>query len=105
MNKNWIGGNKGDIVKTDDMNKVNEEKPSWLSTAQKIYPMSDDRYYKMFEAAKRSAKIELNRCNGFTPPNYQRRYERSAGESLVIDAAKALRHCQFVLEKLEIEKK
>lgn len=61
--------------------------------------MSDDRYYKLFDAAKRSAKIELNRCNAFTPLNYQRRYMESAGESLVIDAAIALRHCLSAMIK------
>jgi len=74
--------------------KLDEEKPSWLLTAQKIYPMGDDEYYKLLTAARRSAKIELNMRNAFTAPNYQRRYIKSMGESLVIDAAITLRHCQ-----------
>ncbi len=82
----------------------NAGKPSWLERAQKIYPMSDDRYYIMFDSAKRSAKIELNRCNAFTPPNYQKRYVESAGGSLVVDAAIALRHCRSVLRNQEKEK-
>jgi hypothetical protein len=69
--------------------------------AQKIYPMSDNEYYKLFEAAKRSAKIELNMRNAFTSPNYQRRYEKSAGESMVIDAAITLRRCQYIMKKSE----
>lgn len=77
-----------------------EEKPSWLITAQKIYPMSDDKYYKMLIAARRSAKIELNICNAFTSPNYQRRYIKSKGESLVIDAAITLRHCRSVCKSV-----
>lgn len=76
-----------------------EEKPSWLITAQRIYPMSDEKYYKMLIAARRSAKIELNMRNAFTPPNYQRRYEKSVGEGKVIEAAIALRHCRSVLQR------
>jgi hypothetical protein len=67
--------------------------------AQKIYPMSDDKYYKLFDAAKRSARIELNLRNAFTSPNYQRRYEKSAGESLVIDAAITLRRCKLLSDE------
>lgn len=81
--------------------RSDEEKPSWLITAQKIYPMSDDKYYKMLIAARRSAKIELNMRNAFTPPNYQRRYEKSVGEGKVIEAAIALRHCRSILEKIK----
>lgn len=77
-----------------------EEKPSWLITAQKIYPMSDDKYYKMLIAARRSAKIELDIRNAFTPPNYQRRYVKSVGEGKVIDAAIVLRHCRSVCESV-----
>jgi hypothetical protein len=61
--------------------------------------MSNGRYYKLLDAAKRSAKIELNLRNAFTSPNYQRRYIKSKGESLVIDAAITLRSCQSVLQK------
>jgi hypothetical protein len=61
--------------------------------------MSDDRYYKLLDAAKRSAKIELNLRNAFTSPNYQRRYEKSAGESLVVDAAVTLRRCKSLSDE------
>lgn len=80
----------------DNGKERNEEKPSWLLTVQRIYPMSDDEYYKLLIAARRSAKIELNMRNSFTPPNYQRRYIKSVGESKVIDAAIVFRHCQSV---------
>ena len=80
-----------------------EEKPSWLLRAQEIYPMSDDKYYKLFESAKRSAKIELNRCNANTSPNYQKRYMKFGGQSLVIDAAIAFRHCKSVLHMCDVK--
>lgn len=76
------------------MEEKTEDKPSWLLRAQKIYPMSDDKYYKLLNAAQRSAKIELNSCNAFTSPNYQRRYMKFGGESMVIDAAIALKRCK-----------
>jgi len=78
---------------------LGEEKPLWLLTAQNIYPMNDDEYYKLLIAARRSAKIELNMRNAFTSPSYQRRYIRSVGESKVIDAAIMLRNCKSVLER------
>lgn len=31
---------------------MEKKKPSWLLSAQKIYPMSDDRYYKLLDVAK-----------------------------------------------------
>jgi predicted secreted protein len=73
-------------------------KPSWLQTAQSIYPLSDEEYCKMFDAARRSAKIELNRCNAFTPPNYQRQYIHNSAQSKVIEAAILLRDCKKVTE-------
>ncbi len=84
----------------DSDKEGNEEKPSWLLTAQKIYPMSDDKYYKLLESARRSAKIDLNRLNAFTPPSYQRRYIESRGEGMVVGAAMILRRCRLISQKM-----
>jgi len=78
------------------------DKPDWLITAQKIYPLSDDEYYKMLISAERSAKIELNNCNAFTPPNYQRKYIKSVGKSIVIDAAIKLKYCKDIINKVKL---
>lgn len=61
--------------------------------------MSDNEYYKLLMAARRSAKVELDMRNAFTAPNYQRRYIKSMGENLVIDAAITLRNCKSVLQR------
>jgi len=87
------------VEKSEDR-RFDEEKPSWLIAAQKIYPMSDDKYYKMLIAARRSAKINLNRLNAFTSPNYQRKCIKFGGENIVIDAAIALRHCRSVCKSV-----
>lgn len=89
--------NEDDIMSKDC--KVNQEKPSWLSTAQRIYPMSDEEYFRMLKAAERTAKIELNLRNAFTSPNYQIRHIKNMGEIKVIDAAITLRNCKLVSQK------
>jgi len=66
-------------------------KPTWLLTAQEIFPMSDERYYQMYECAKRSAKIQLNRFNANTSPNYQRKYIENVGLNLLFYAARTLK--------------
>jgi len=99
MRRNEVKRNE---VKRNEVDSDKEEsggKPSWLLTAQKIYPMRDDEYYKLLEAARRSAKINLNLRNAFTAPAYQKRYIKNMGESLVIDAAIAFRHCKSVLQR------
>ena len=94
MNKN------GTIVIDEDGSRDKSgEKPSWLLTAQKIYPMSDDEYYRMLKSAERSAKIQLNMLNAFTAPAYQKRCVKNVGEMMVVDAAIALRNCQSVIQK------
>ncbi len=87
-----------DVAMSKDVNS-SEEKPSWLLTAQKIYPMSDGEYYKMLKAAERTAKIELNLRNAFTSPNYQRRHIKNMGEIKVVDAAITLRNCKLAMKK------
>ncbi len=89
--------NEDDILNEDC--KANQEKPSWLLTAQKIYPMSDEEYYSMLKAAERTAKIELNLRNAFTSPNYQRKHIKNMGKIKVIDAAITLRNCKLLLQK------
>lgn len=78
---------------------TDEEEPSWLLIAQKIYPLSNEEYYKMLKAAERTAKIELNLRNAFTSPNYQRRHVKNMGEIKVVDAAITLRNCKLVMQK------
>ncbi len=87
-----------DVTMSKGVNS-SEEKPSWLLTAQKIYPMSDEEYYRMLKAAERTAKIELNLRNAFTSPNYQRKHIKNMGEIKVVDAAITLRNCKLVMQK------
>ena len=95
VEKNMI--NEDGIMSKDF--KENQEKPSWLLTAQKIYPMSDEEYFRMLKAAERTAKIELDLRNAFTSPNYQRRHIKNMGEIKVVDAAITLRNCKLVMKK------